>query len=85
MSWSRQLRNSSKQIPRTDSPKYYIHIFTYFSHRLECGHFSLPAPDLSVLEAVGADLSEQEQTWALYEEFSSSLDSLSTEDWISFR
>ena len=61
------------------------YLFLSFSHRLECEHFSLPAPDLSVLEAVGADLSEQEQTWALYEEFSSSLDSLSAEDWISFR
>ena len=30
-------------------------------------------------------MAEQEETWALYEEYSSTLDSLSTEDWISFR
>ena len=53
--------------------------------RSECEHFSLPAPDFSLLEAVGADISEQEQMWALYEEFSSALDGLCKEDWISFR
>ena len=53
--------------------------------RLECDHFSLPAVDLSLLEAVGTDISQQEETWALYEEFTSSLDQLCGEDWISFR
>ena len=53
--------------------------------RLECEHFSLPAVDLSLLEAVGTDISQQEETWALYEEFTSSLDQLCGEDWISFR
>ncbi|CAI8019648.1 Cytoplasmic dynein 2 heavy chain 1, partial [Geodia barretti] len=53
--------------------------------KLECEHFSLPAPDLSLLEAVETDMSEQEETWALYEEFSSALDGLCGEDWISFR
>ena len=57
----------------------------FFCSRLECEHFSLPAPDLSLLESVAADIAEQEQTWTLYEEFSSTLDGLSGEDWISFR
>ena len=54
-------------------------------YRSECEHFSLPAPDFSTLEAIEADVSEQEATWALYEEFTSSLDTLCAEDWISFR
>ena len=62
-------------------------VYTYICTlcRTECEHFSLLAPDFSLVEELGADISQQEQTWALYEEFSSGLDGLCTEDWISFR
>ena len=62
----------------------YIYIHTH-THRSQCEHFNLPPPDFSLVEQLGADIAQQEETWAQYEEFSVSLDTLSAEDWISFR
>lgn len=42
-------------------------------------------PEFPLGEELQADISQHEQMWALYEEFSSGLEQLSGEDWISFR
>ena len=41
--------------------------------------------ELPLGEELQADISQYEQMWTLYEEFSSRLEQLSEEDWISFR
>ena len=53
--------------------------------RSECDHFGLPLPAFPLAEGLAADLARHEDMWALYEEFSSGLEQLSGEDWISFR
>ena len=51
----------------------------------DCEHFGMERPEFPLVEELEADISKHEKTWSLYEEFSSGLDSLCTEDWISFR
>ena len=51
----------------------------------DCEHFGLERPEFNLVEELEADISKHEQTWSLYEEFSSGLESLCSEDWISFR
>ena len=54
-------------------------------YRSNCEHFSLPQPEFPLGEELQADICQHEEMWALYEEFSSGLEQLSKEDWISFR
>ena len=53
--------------------------------RSDCEHFGMSQPEFPLGEELQADISQHEQMWALYEEFSSGLEQLSEEDWISFR
>ena len=51
----------------------------------DCEHFGLEGPEFPLVEELEADICKHEKTWSLYEEFSSGLDGLCSEDWISFR
>ena len=68
-----------------------MHIHTYITclhiyiHRSDCEHFGLPPPELPLLEELQKDLTQYEGMWSLYGEFSSGMDRLCKEDWISFR
>ena len=42
-------------------------------------------PQFTAAEELKADISHHESMWGLYEEFSTGLDELAKEDWISFR
>ena len=51
----------------------------------DCEHFGMDRPEFPLVEELEADISKHEKTWSLYEEFSKGLESMCTEDWISFR
>ena len=51
----------------------------------DCEHFGMERPEFPLVEELEADISKHEKTWSLYEEFSSGLEGLCSEDWISFR
>ena len=65
----------------------HIHPCTHHTHvyRSDCEHFGLPPPEFPLLEELQTDLTRYENMWSLYGEFSSGMEQLCKEDWISFR
>ena len=51
----------------------------------ECSHFGVAEPQFALAEELKVDIAHHEAMWNLYEEFSSGLEELAKEDWISFR
>ncbi|KAM7436007.1 Cytoplasmic dynein 2 heavy chain 1 [Porites harrisoni] len=51
----------------------------------DCQHFGVAEPQFSAAEELKADITYHESMWGLYEEFSTGIDELAKEDWISFR
>ena len=65
----------------------YISIFSphlVFS-RADCEHFEMDIPEFPEADELRADLDSYESMWSMYDEFSSGLNDLAKEDWISFR
>ena len=56
-----------------------------FLFSFDCQHFGVAEPQFSAAEELKADITYHESMWGLYEEFSTGLDELAKEDWISFR
>ncbi|XP_068211563.1 cytoplasmic dynein 2 heavy chain 1 [Palaemon carinicauda] len=48
-------------------------------------HFGMGEPYFPLLDEIEADLTKHEQIWGLFDEFSSSMDEFSNEEWIVFR
>lgn len=53
--------------------------------RVDCLHFGIAEPQFPLADELEADITNHEQVWSLYEEFSTTLDQMCKEDWISFR
>lgn len=51
----------------------------------DCEHFDIPPPQFAGLQDVKADLESYVASCALFEEYMTELEKLSSEDWISFR
>jgi len=52
---------------------------------LDCSHFELDQTDFPLIDELEKDISTFENMWKLYEEFNTDLETLSQQDWISFR
>ena len=53
--------------------------------REDAKHFDMPAPDFPLIQEIENDLTQYEQTWSLYEQYSNELNDMASQDWISFR
>ena len=53
--------------------------------RNECQHFGLESIEFPLVDELQEDISTYEDMWRLYEEFNGDLETMSKEDWISFR
>ena len=53
--------------------------------RADCEHFEMDIPDFPEADELRTDLDSYESMWSMYDEFSSGLNDLAKEDWISFR
>lgn len=51
----------------------------------DCAHFGLPPPTFVALATLRDEMATTAAAWELYDEFSTALSKLSSEDWISFR
>ncbi|CAD6190911.1 unnamed protein product [Caenorhabditis auriculariae] len=51
----------------------------------ECAQFSLPPPQVPLLESIDNEIKDFEDNWLIYETFNEQLDELSQEEWIVFR
>lgn len=51
----------------------------------DCRDFELEPPNLKDIETVQEDLNSQQQSWALFEEFATSLDAMLKQTWLEFR
>eukprot|EP01049_Picozoa_sp_SAG25_P002666 SAG25_NODE_143_length_14049_cov_6.050817_1_plen_2680_part_10 len=51
----------------------------------DCAHFGLPPPTFVALATLRDEMATTAAAWELYDEFSTALGKLSSEDWISFR
>ena len=63
----------------------HVHACTTHTHRSDSEHFGLAPPEFLAVQELEADITKHEQMWSLYEEFINGLETLSKEDWISFR
>ena len=48
-------------------------------------HFSMPVPRFSYYQEIQTELVQQEEDWKFYETFSTELEEMEKEDWLSFR
>ncbi|XP_071951365.1 cytoplasmic dynein 2 heavy chain 1-like isoform X2 [Antedon mediterranea] len=51
----------------------------------DCKHFDLPNPEFELANELQDDIKIHEGMWGLYEEFSTGLNELAKEDWVTFR
>lgn len=42
-------------------------------------------PEFPLIQELEQDISQYEQTWSLYEQYSNTLSEMTSQDWISFR
>lgn len=52
---------------------------------VDAEHFGCPPPQLPLMEELRADIARHEEMWTLYEDYSTQLREMTTQDWISFR
>ncbi|KAJ3070332.1 Cytoplasmic dynein 2 heavy chain 1 [Podochytrium sp. JEL0797] len=52
---------------------------------IDCRHFGMDVPELADIEAVQADILQEEKTWSFYAEYDNAINAVMAEDWISFR
>lgn len=53
--------------------------------REQAEHFQLAQPEFALVQELEEEISQYEQTWSLYEDYSNTLQTLANEDWITFR
>ena len=53
--------------------------------RLDCSHFDVGDQEFPLVTELEQDISQYEEMWKLYEEFNLDLETMSQQDWISFR
>lgn len=51
----------------------------------DCSHFDVEHQGFPLVEELEEDIKSYESMWSLYEEFSAEIESMSQQDWISFR
>ena len=54
-------------------------------YRRDYDHFSLSEPHFPELDDIESDLVKHEQVWGQFDEFRSSMDQFTSEEWIVFR
>ena len=62
---------------------FYVDIFLYF--RQDCNQFDVEVDGFPIIAELEEDITQFENMWNLYEEFNLDLETLSNQDWISFR
>ena len=52
---------------------------------MDSEHFGCSLPTFPLLDELREDITKHEKMWSLYEEYSTQLEKMSAQDWISFR
>ena len=62
-----------------------LFFFTFLSCSTDSEHFGCDRPSFALLEELREDITRHEEMWSLYEEYSTQLGEMSSQDWITFR